>query len=224
VLAHWWVQDPLEMRTEHEIYSELLLACVDRRLEAVTAKNELVDFRGLLTVIASNRHHPGFNIVDGPPVPEKTTVRNPYEPVVLKPDVCIPADAGRFVGEQLTRTWTLLLSFDRVDFDIPSRRLLDDLYVSRQALAAYCDASDVARPQFWFAQSSYAQEAERAEADCNKWFRIQIKQKKRMSKGSYFDEARRQFPGLTRRAFDRVWANTAPEHWRTGGAAQKGVH
>jgi hypothetical protein len=221
VLAHWWAQDPLEMRTEHEIYSELLLACVDQRLEAVTAKNELVDFRVLLTVIASNKHHPGFNIADGTPIPPRPSVGNPYQPLLLYPDVSIPAEAARFVGEQLTRAWALLLSFDRLDFDLPSRRRLDDLYVSRQALAAYCDTSGIARPQFWFAQSSYTEQAGLAEADFKKWFRIQTGQKKRMSKGGYFDEARRRFPALTRRAFDRAWAKTAPKHWRAGGAPMK---
>src|SRR5215831_1233855 len=83
VLAHWWARDPLEMRTEHEVYSELLLACVGGRLEAVTAKNELVDFRVLLMMIASNKHHPGFNIADGTPFPPRHSVGNPYQPLLL---------------------------------------------------------------------------------------------------------------------------------------------
>lgn len=52
---------------------------------------------------------------------------------------------------------------------------------------------------------------------CAAFLRAEIRKPKNGKKSDYWDEARKQIPGLSRNAFDQVWAEIVPASWQKAG-------
>ena len=59
-------------------------------------------------------------------------------------------------------------------------------------------------------------------AKCRDWLKMQVRTspQKTLTVKQYTEEAQALFPGLSERAFLRVWAETVPASWREGGRRQ----
>jgi hypothetical protein len=81
----------------------------------------------------------------------------------------------------------------------------------------------VSRAQFneWlerFAPDPVAAGELTAEEQCRLWLRTEVDApKKNMTKLNYLNEAQNLFPQLSKRAFDRQWADVTPKEWKRAG-------
>jgi hypothetical protein len=64
-----------------------------------------------------------------------------------------------------------------------------------------------------------------ARTACERWLAEQVSGGvKQFSKAGYWEEARAQFAGLSRRSFDDAWAQTVPPTWASQGRPKKTPH
>ncbi|MGE3298559.1 MAG: hypothetical protein AB7I68_14575 [Porticoccaceae bacterium] len=91
------------------------------------------------------------------------------------------------------------------------------LEIDRQDFAAYCARQGYPRPTFWIGDGN-------PEAECRRWMREKASRHpdaKPDTMPALRKIALETFPGLTQRAFDRVWRDHAPAAWKHPGAPRK---
>jgi hypothetical protein len=141
----------------------------------------------------------------------RTRIRLPHDPNHWSPDV---------LAQAFERLQTL--EFQAFPRDAMTGFLA--LSVDRDAFGELCDHRGWPRPSFWFSGSQRGETRRSlasARTRARKWLRDQTRGSKRQSKEGYWVEASAKFPGLSKRAFDAIWAKEVPPPWRQPGAPKR---
>ena len=95
--------------------------------------------------------------------------------------------------------------------------------MTRKELEEYCNEKGLEFPRFWFWSigETYRASSAKAEKDCSRWLTELSDGPKNQSKDKYFDEAKKNFPGLSRRGFDSAWDKNVPSTWKKSGRPKK---
>jgi hypothetical protein len=219
-IAEYWSRELGGVRTPPEIYAELLAAFWQGALVVVHAHNLYpIDRESMLKAIDStpNLEHPGFTLVDSAEmIPPK---------VEQHPDGRVTVDQGVYIVLPLDHTdWTDEIvraaydEFAKLSFDDFHELLKPPIYglgATQEAFAAYYDLMGWGRPRFWFGKERKGTTRRQGHAEV--WLKQIASGPKRKPKDAYFAEAARQFPGLPRKAFDRIWDRVVPRNWKRSG-------
>ena len=106
-------------------------------------------------------------------------------------------------------------------YDEVAWSVLNGVEISKQVLAAWCDAKGISGPTSWFGKSAIMSGTIRARTDCARWFQEEAKKEKSGSKNDYWLCARQRYPNLSGRSFERVWHEYAPASWKKPGAPRR---
>ena len=99
--------------------------------------------------------------------------------------------------------------------------ILDGVEIAKDVFGNWCEAHDHEKPLFWFGKGRRQPSTAKAKNDCRRWLEKEVPRGKSGSKNHYWRMAREKFPGLSRNAFNEVWAETVPTHWKMPGAIPK---
>jgi len=99
--------------------------------------------------------------------------------------------------------------------------------VSRSALLAWCKKVGIDPPRFL--AGAPARPTAPAETRAREWLQAKVDAVEhgtegRMAKRKYRERALEEISGLSRRAFERAWANTVPDNWKQPGRPGKSTH
>ena len=108
-------------------------------------------------------------------------------------------------------------------YDKVAWSILDGVELPAEVLAEWCDAHDISKPSFWFGLERRQQATMKAKTEFRKWLREEVQKGKSSVKNGYWTQAETLFPNLTRKSFDRIWAQIVPDDWKKGGAPTKSV-
>jgi hypothetical protein len=221
-IAEYWSRELDSVRTQPEIYAELLGAFWQRELAAVHVHNlHPIDRESVLEAINSTRNleHPGFTLVETaeriPPKVEQhqdgsvTIDRGFY--IVLPPD---PTD---WTDEIVRTVYDQFAKLSLADFHEWVKPLIYSLGATQEALAAYCGLMRWDLPRFWFGKDRANKWTVRRQRDAQVWLGRIASGQKRQPKSAYFADASKEFPGLSRKNFDRIWIRVVPENWKRSG-------
>ena len=106
-------------------------------------------------------------------------------------------------------------------YDEVAWSVLNGVEISKQVLAAWCDAKGISGPTSWLGKPAKSPGTMKARTDCARWFREEVKKEKRGSKKDYRLCARQRYPNLSGRSFERVWHEHAPASWKKPGAPRR---
>ncbi len=143
--------------------------------------------------------------------------------VDLSTHIRLPTDPNQWTEEVIGQACSQLSTCELDAYDKVFQRGFRLQEIARSQLAECCDRTGLPRPRFWFAKGTDTGRKLTAAAStiCRRWFRKQIGQVKRGSKDQYWSEAMQNFEGLSRRAFDEIWRDLAPNSWKKSGAPRK---
>jgi hypothetical protein len=222
-IARHWSREPSSM-SETEILDRLLTAFWLGDLVAAVGATPALEPRAeqlkLLRLAARFDDHPGLLFI-----PEGEDA----------PDVLIDLPGGGSLADPRTRVvWPPLVANDHVTLTdeafeqlahVPLaayapdvRPALELLCVERVEFHRFCQQRGYPLPSFWRQKSGRLSPAA-AKARCEYWLRALARGGSTpSSKPAMRKTALKQFPGLSERAFDRIWAKDAPLKWRKPGA------
>ena len=102
------------------------------------------------------------------------------------------------------------------------RRTLGAIPLSRNALFTWCTEKEIPFPQFWRrGETIKSIKLAKLEINCLKWMKGAARDFLNPTKSRIKIAAKKKFPGLGDRQFDRVWRKGAPENWKQPGAKRK---
>ena len=99
-----------------------------------------------------------------------------------------------------------------------------DAGISRDQLLAFCKEQRIQPPKFWGSAAAKVVSSNKAEKACEKWIReLRETGYKPRNKKALLEEAIKKFEGLSKRGFDRAWANEAHPDWQKVGRKPKNL-
>jgi hypothetical protein len=144
--------------------------------------------------------------------------------VDLRARVQLPDDRSQWTEDIVDSTYHTLDRLAAHEYPVSFLAGFRVMRVDRDEFCRLCDAQGWPRPGFWFSESRTGPAAvslASARTKARKWLRDQTRSSKRMSKEGYWAEARKTDPGLSRRAFEGIWAEVVPPSWRQAGAPRR---
>jgi hypothetical protein len=219
-IAQYSSRELHQLRTSDEIFDELISAFWQGRLDVTgPSGSNKVDRLAILKIVNRQRQHPGFTLVES--TEEQTPVAEPMPNGSIRVDltyyVFLPSDEAAWTEEVIEAAFARLATRSFDDFDALIRPGLNALSSTREMLRTYCAAMGYDLPHFWFGTERRGQWNIRREKDARAWFKRIAVGPKKQPKPQYFTDARKEFPGISRDAFDRIWEELAPPIWKQSG-------
>jgi hypothetical protein len=219
IIAEYWSREIAGVRTMAEIHDELLCAFWQNELTVFGSSGETrVDRRRLLESIRLKSDHPGFTVVEVEMIPPgKEEHPDGSITVDVTNYVVLPSNETRWTSDICEAAYRTLAAMSFEDFHDLLKPGLHALSTTREALADYCDSVGYDLPRFWFGRVRTNKWTARRERDAEKWLTEQAKGRKQKAKAEYFAAAAKQFNGLPRKAFNRIWNRVVPVEWKGPG-------
>jgi len=218
--AEYWSRELIRVRTTAEIEGELRSAFWRDELELVyEISAKAIDREAVLRGINMRRDHPGFTLVDGGEMIPAPAVEDASGGVTidLRRYIVLPSDPAQWTDEILCSAYDAMAEVELADFDELIKPAIRMFSVTRDALAGYCDRIGCDRPRFWFGAERGRKWIARLQRDAETWLKQIASGPKRKPKSAYFADALERFPGLPRKAFDRIWNRVVPLNWKRSG-------
>jgi hypothetical protein len=138
----------------------------------------------------------------------------------------LPHDPELWTASMQTRAFEQLERLEYEKFPFKPMTAFRASSVNRDEFGHLCDLRGWHRPSFWFSGLRSAETRRSlasARSRTRKWLRDQIRSAKRKSKEGYWTEAQGNVAGLSRRAFEEIWAEVVPPSWRQAGAPKRSI-
>ena len=153
--------------------------------------------------------------------PNRRSTSNGNMALDLRPKVILAEDPADWTEADLQAAYEALARCEPRDYSVQVLGFLLPQMVHRDDFAAWCDRQGWPRPSFWFRTkwpSKGVQAGGGVKYDCQRWLReCAATGAARRPKAAWRAEALQRFPGLSKRAFDRLWARTVPPEWKEAG-------
>jgi hypothetical protein len=223
-IAEYWSRELHGVRTQPEIYAELLSAFWQGQLDVVHVHNlHPIDRRSVLKGINSTREvipeHPGFTLVDSAEMIPPGVERHPDGSVTIIDGlyIVLPSNDADWTDEIVNAAYDQFTKIRLDDFHELLKPPIVGLGATKEAFAAYCDLMGWDRPRFWFGKEPPRTRTARRQREFEAWFKQIASGPKLKTKDAYFAEAIKQFPGLSHTAFNRIWTRNVPPSWKRTG-------
>jgi len=220
-LARHWARDVPQRPAWEEAFARLAASVWLGELEVVHRPGQLDTRRRLLEALVRLSREQGVAIFpDARSVPDNVKPQPDGTALVdTRTFVILPKDEASWDIAVIDAACAILAKTNPEVFSLSFRTILSMQMVTREAFERYCLARAYPLPPFWFSPRRRRVSTAKAKLDCAKWLRQLVAAgDKPASKESLWQEAKRAFPRLTKRAFDEAWAGTVPEDWRGAGA------
>lgn len=225
-LAEYSARQTDEVRMCAELHAELLAAFWRAELAAVFDDcPRVVDRDRLLQSIARERAHPGFTLVESPelaPAPLTQRADGGGE-IDLRRYIALPADPAHWTPSIVEAACAQLAEMSVEDFSDLIRPIIYDLGATRKDFGDYCDRVGWPRPAFWFGREPGKAWPRGRRHEAKAWLARVASEPKQKEKAAYFADAKKRFPGLSYREFDRLWGEVVPQNWKKSGPVQRGA-
>jgi hypothetical protein len=219
-MAAYWSREIGCVRPSAEIFDQLLSDFWLDELQATGADGKKeIDRCHILSLVNRCRAHPGFSLIESSEEGRRLFEHLPSGSVLVDVNdyIVLPADhttwSEAILGsayEQMSR-----VLFD--DFADVIRPAFLCFHLSRAALRRYCGEKGYQLPRFWFSGGRDRAWNSAVRRKASNWLTQLAKGPKVKPKEAYFVEALRSFPGIPRRAFDKMWHEIVPDGWRRSG-------
>jgi hypothetical protein len=220
-IAERWSREMRGIYTSDEIFGRFLAEFWRGRLH-VTGANGVnkVDRLAFLKIVNRRRAHPGFTLIESaeerPPASE--TLPDGSVRVDMTSYITVPSDAASWTDELLEAAYAHLATMSFENFSDLIKPGFAAFCTTREALGTYCEAMGYDPPLFWgFGKDRSRRWNTRRENEARAWLKQIVAGRKQKPKSGYFEDARKEFPGIPRDAFDRIWTEVAPPAWKTSG-------
>jgi hypothetical protein len=222
-IAEYWSRELGDVRPSDEIFHELL-SSFWRDVLYVTGSSgaKKVDRRAILKVINRSRLHPGFTLVEETPDHPRLE-KSPAGTFILDITkyVVLPADDAAWTDALSEAAYEQMAEMSVDDFDALVKPGFRGFCTTREGLRSYCDAMGYPLPRFWFGADRSRRRNTRREGQARAWLRQITRAPKQKTKSSYFVDAQKEFPGIPRKAFNRIWKDVVPATWTKSGPVRK---
>jgi hypothetical protein len=180
-----------------------------------------MDRKNVLRAINSMRmlEHPGFVLLDcAEMIPPKLVTHSDGSATVdLQCYIILPSNCNDWTDEIIRAAYDEFAKLSRDDFHDLTKPVVHGLYITKEALAAYCDEIGCNPPGFWFSAERGKKWTARRQRQAEAWLKAIASGPKRKPKSAYFTDAVKEFQGLPRKAFNRIWDRVVPLSWKRSG-------
>jgi hypothetical protein len=219
-LAEYHARSAGEVRSEEDIYSELLTAFWLGELGDVYTSSKL-HRSDILRVVGVVREHPGFTLVEREEDLIQKIVEYPDGSVSFDPKpILLPRDPALWTDKIRNAAYSELATRPIYDFAEAVKVVLYALSVQKEDYGEFCDRAGLPRPLFWFGAGQRSEPKKWSKRELSAWMR-KIFSGPRMPKADVVAAALKQFPDASRAAVVRAWRESAPPEWQRGGALSK---
>ena len=220
-LAQEWTRTSLGSPPIEDGFSRLLQAIwrgdlIGRLNPAAAGADPCIS---MLNVLRIHPDQPGLLVLDSQPATLPTII-NSYDGSELpdfRPVLVWPQDPSLQTADLFEAACAVLAKAEWDDYHDEVKLVFHRVHIERDDFAAFCKKYRYPLPGFWFGDGN-------PEAECQRWLLDLIQRhpdRKPGTKADLFKTARKNFPGLTERAFERIWSRYAPASWKTPGAPHK---
>jgi hypothetical protein len=225
-IAKYWSREIGGVRTTDEIFDQLLSAFWLGELQLTGSRGDnQIDRHTVMKWVNRRRQHPGFTLIENLGERPSGTTSMPDGSVLvdITKYIILPSNEASWTNDLIDAALARLSNMSVIDFDDLIRPGFYALRTTRARLQAYCQTIGYALPRFWFSGDHTLRWNIRRENEAKAWFRQIAVGPKRKSKSQYFADALKEFPNISRDAFDRIWRDVVPPVWQKSGPVNRGA-
>ena len=226
-MAKHWARDVPQRPPVQEVFAQLVASVWRGELDVVGSPGRPEVRRHLLEALVRLCDHPGVAIF-----PDAASVPDPITPqadggalVDTRTFVFLPRDLASWDAKVAEAACAALALVDPETYSLEFRTVLRMRTISRVEFERYCLTKGFPLPPFWFGPRRRRTATAKAKSDCRRWLKeLVAAEEKPAPKAMLWREAKTKFPHLSERAFEEVWDELVPPHWRAAGAPKGPRH